>query len=106
MAGPGQSDVREPAFLLHLARVVQGPGMREDAFLEPADEDDIELQAFGGVQRDERDLVRIARVRVLVRHQCCLLEQPVERVAWIKIAIAVDDFTQLEQVGPAILAVL
>ena len=106
LAGARQAHVGEAPLLLHLARIVEGPRMREDALLEPADEDDVELEALGRVQRDERDLVGVAGVGVLVRHEGCLLEQAIEGIGWLEIAVALDDLAQLEQVGPAILAIL
>ena len=80
--------------------------MWEDALLQAADEDHIELEALGGMQRDERDRIGIALVGVLVGHEGRLLEQPVERVGRVEVTVAIDHLAQLEQVGPAVLAVL
>ena len=101
-----QAHVGQAPLLLHLARVVERPRVREDALLEPADEDDVELQPLGRVQRDERDLVGVTGVGVLVGHQGRLLEQAVERVGRIEVAVAVDHLAQLDEVAPAVLAVL
>ena len=106
LARPRQAHVGEAALLLHLARVVERPGVREDALLQAADEDDVELEALGGVQRDERDPVAVAGVGILVGHQRRLLEQAVEGVGRVEVAVALHDLAQLEQVGPAVLAVL
>ena len=106
LAGARQAHVGEAALLLHLARVVERTGVREDALLQAADEDDLELEALGGVERDERDLVGVAGVGVLVGHQGRLLQEPVEGIGGLQVAVAIDDLAQLEQVGPAVLAVL
>ena len=88
LAGSRQAHVGEAALLLHLARIVERPCVREDALLEAADEDDLELEALGGVERDERDLVRVAGVGVLVGHEGGLLEEPVEGVRGLQVAVA------------------
>ena len=75
-----QADVREPPLLLHLARVVERPAVGEDALLQARDEHHVELEALGGVERDERHRVRVRRVGVLVGDQRGLLQQPVEGV--------------------------
>ena len=106
LARAREADIREPPLLLHLALVVERAGVREDALLEAGDEDDVELEALGGVERDERDRVGVAGVRVLVGHEGRLLEQAVERVGRLEVAVAADDLAQLEQVGPAVLALL
>ena len=77
---PGDADVREPALLLELLLVVERAAVREEALLEAGDEDDRELEALGGVERDQRHRVGVALVRVLVGDERGLLEQPVERV--------------------------
>ena len=86
MARARQADVGEPALLLHLALVVERARVREDALLEAGDEDDVELEALGGVERDQRDRVGVLLVRVLVGDQGRLLEQPVERVLGLEVA--------------------
>ena len=60
--GAGDADVGEPALLLELLLVVEGPAVREEALLEAGDEDDRELEALRRVKRDERHRVRIALV--------------------------------------------
>ena len=72
----------------------------------PGDEDDRELEALGGVERDQRDRVGVALVRILVGDERGLLEQPVERVVGRQVVVAGRDRAQLEQVRPALLAVL
>ena len=85
---PRHPDVREPALLLELLLVVERPAVREDAFLEPGDEDDRELEALGRVERDQRHRVGVALVRVLVGDERRLLEQPVERVLRLEVVVA------------------
>ena len=103
---PGDPDVGEPALLLELLLVVERPAVREEALLEAGDEHDRELEALGGVERDERHRVGVALVRVLVGDEGRLLEQPVERVVGREVVVAGRDRAQLEQVRPALLAVL
>ena len=76
----GDADVGEPPLLLELLLVVERPAVREEALLEAGDEHDRELQALRGVERDQRDRVGVALVRVLVGDERGLLEQPVEGV--------------------------
>ena len=104
--GAGDPDVREPPLLLELAFVIERPAVREQALLETRDEHDRELEALGGVERDERHRVGIALVRILVRDECGLFEQAVERVLGLKVVVPRRDRAQLEEVGPALLAVL
>ena len=101
-----EPDVGEAALLLHLPLIVERPRVREHALLQPGDEDRVELEALGRVHRDQRDRVRVLLVGVLVGDEGGLLEQPVKRVLRIKVGVARDDLAQLEQVGPAILALL
>ena len=103
---PGHADVREAALLLELLLVVEGPAVREHALLEPGDEDDRELEAFRRVEGDQRDRVGVALVGVLVGDERGLLEQPVEGVLGRQVVVARRDRPQLEEVGPAFLAVL
>ena len=103
---PGDADVGEPPLLLELLLVVERPAVREEALLEPGDEDDRELEALGRVERDQRDGVGVALVRVLVGDERGLLEQPVERVVGRQVVVAGRHRAQLEQVRPALLAVL
>jgi len=103
---PGDPHVRQPALLLELALVVEGPAVGERAFLEAGDEDDRELEALGRVEGDHRHGVGIARVRILVGDQGRLLEQPVEGVLGRQVVVAGRDRAQLEQVVPAVLALL
>ena len=77
---PRDPDVGEPALLLELLLVVERPAVREQALLEAGDEHDRELEALRRVERDQRDRVGVALVRVLVGDERGLLEQPVERV--------------------------
>ena len=84
----GDPDVGEPALLLELLLVVERPAVREDALLEPGDEDDRELEALGGVERDQRHRVGVALVRVLVGDERGLLEQAVERVVGRQVVVA------------------
>ena len=72
----------------------------------PGDEDDRELEALGRVERDQRDRVGVALVGVLVGDEGGLLEQPVEGVVGRQVVVAGGHRAQLEQVGPALLAVL
>ena len=102
----GDADVREPALLLELLLVVERPAVREQALLEAGDEDDRELEALRRVERDQRHRIGVALVRVLVGDEGGLLEQPVERVVGRQVVVAGRDEAQLEQVRPALLAVL
>ena len=77
--------------------------MREDAFLQTADEDDIELQALCRVERDQGCRVRVFAVGVLVGDQGGLLQQPIDCILGRQVAIAPDDLAQLEEVGPCLL---
>ena len=99
-------DVREPALLLELLLVVERAVVREQALLEARDEHDRELEALRGVERDQRDRVGLALVRVLVGDQRRLLEQPVQRVVRRQVVVAGRHLAQLEQVRPAVLALL
>src|SRR4030095_17185386 len=53
--GPRHSDVEESPLLFELVLVLGGLAVRKEALLEPDDEDVLELEALGGVQRRERD---------------------------------------------------
>ena len=106
LLGAGDADVGEAALLLELLLVVERPAVREEALLEPGDEDDRELEALRGVERDERHGVGVALVRILVGDERRLLEQAVERVVGRQVVVAGRDRAQLEQVRPALLAVL
>ncbi len=53
--GTRDADVGEAALLLHLRRVVEAADVGQQAFLHADDEDDGELEALGGVQRDQCD---------------------------------------------------
>src|SRR3712207_7283322 len=44
LLGAGDAHVGQPALLLQLARIAERPQVREDAVLEPGEEDDRELQ--------------------------------------------------------------
>jgi hypothetical protein len=47
---PRHTHVTQATFLLHCLRVLHRAGVREESLVEADDEDDGELQAFGGVQ--------------------------------------------------------
>ena len=106
LLGAGDADVGEAALLLELLLVVERPAVREEALLQPGDEDDRELEALRRVERDQGDGVGVALVRVLVGDERRLLEQPVERVVRCQIVVPGRDRAQLEQVRPAFLAIL
>ena len=57
VARPGDADVGEAAFLLHVVGLAQRPAAREHALLGADEEHDRELQALGRVQRQQDDLV-------------------------------------------------
>ncbi len=99
-------DVGEAALLLELLLVVERPAVREEALLEAGDEHDREFEALRGVERDERHRVGVALVRILVGDEGGLLEQAIERVVGRQVVVAGRDRAQLEQVRPALLAVL
>src|SRR5439155_1399196 len=72
----------------------------------PRDEHDRELEALRRVERDQGRGILAALIAVLVGDQRRLLEQPVERVLGRQVVVAGRHRTQLEQVGPALLALL
>ena len=57
LAGAGQADMGEPAFLLQpgTAALVEGALVGKQSFLPAGQEDGVELQPLGGVQRHDRD---------------------------------------------------
>ena len=55
LLGAGHADVAEAALLFDLLGIIERTGMREDAFLEAGEEDVIEFEALGGVQREQRE---------------------------------------------------
>src|SRR5437899_4561478 len=78
LAGPRHADVREPPLLLQVRYPVRGrlgrgvveatPGVRQQALLKAAEENTAPFQAFGAVQRDQRDgvagvAIHISRVQ-------------------------------------------
>jgi hypothetical protein len=80
--------------------------VREQALLEPGDEHDRKLEALCGVERDQGRGVGVAFVRVLVGDERGLLEQSIKGILRLEVVVAGRDGAQLEQVRPAILAVL
>ena len=81
-AGAGDAHVGQSPLLLQLAGVTQRAQVREDAVLEPGQEDDRELQPLGGVQGHQRDdpvaLVAVGDL-VGVGHQRHPLEERLQR---------------------------
>jgi hypothetical protein len=106
LLGAGDPDIREAPLLLELLLVIERSAVREQSLLEPGDEHDWELEPLRGVERDEGDGIRVALVRILVGNECGLLEQPVEGVVRCQVVVAGRDRAQLEQVRPALLAIL
>ena len=54
--------------------------MREKTLFQPAEENQRELQSFGGVQRHQRDL-RTPIVCIGIAHQRCMIQELVESFA-------------------------
>ena len=76
---PRDADVEEPALLLELLGVVHGARVREDALLQPREEDRGELEPLGRVERHERDaFVRVVE-GVHVSHEGDRVEERFER---------------------------
>ncbi len=53
--GAGHADVAEAALLFHLRGVLEGAGVGEETFFHAGEEDERELEAFGGVEGHEGD---------------------------------------------------
>src|SRR5690606_31233834 len=58
LAGAGDADVEQPALLLRPARLARRDAVRDEILLDAREEDRVELEALGRVQRHERDGAR------------------------------------------------
>ena len=83
-ARAGDRDVGEAALLLEagIAALVERALRGEDAFLPAGEEDGVELEALGGVDGHDRDLVGLA-VGVVVHDQADMFEEGAERLIFL-----------------------
>ena len=58
------------------------------------------------MHRDQRQLVRVGFVGILVGDECGFLEESIEGIVGRKVVVARRDLAQFEKVGPALLTVL
>src|SRR2546427_4170818 len=79
-AGARHAYVAQPALLFELFRIVQGTAVGESAFFEAGQENMIELQALGRMQREQRDRGAIIEV-VGIAHQRGTIEEIGKRLA-------------------------
>src|SRR5579859_2040129 len=83
IAGAGHSHVAEPALLFELFGVIKATAVREGAFFEAGQEDVVEFEALGSVQREQRDGSALIKV-VGVAYQRCTVEEIGKRLATIR----------------------
>ena len=79
--------------------------MRQQALLQPDDEDDGELQPLRGVERDQRDGVHLLVVLVGVGHEGDLFEERRQGGLGRQLVVLGGDGAQLLDVVPAVFAV-
>ena len=104
--GARHAHVGKPPLLLQLALVLERAPMRQQALLHPDDEDDRELQPLGGVERDQGHPVGQLVELVLVADQRHLLQEAGEALRRGDLVELGGVVAQLEDVGPALLAVI
>ena len=98
LAGARHSHVTKTALFFHLVVVLQCAGVGEKPFFEPGEEDNRELETFGVVNREQRDL-RFLIHGIGIAHQSGVVEKVANRFAAIGgLGGGVD---QLAQVGDA-----
>ena len=100
----GHRHIAQPAFLLHLLRLADGPDAGEDPLLRPHHKDHRKLQPLGGVHRHHHHTVLVGVVAVDVGVQGDLVQKAVESfnqallLAGPVLQIAVDGGEQLPHV--------
>ena len=60
--GARDAHIEQAALLFHFLRLVERAAVRQDAVVQPDDEDDAELQPLGGVQRQQGGDVAFLKV--------------------------------------------
>ncbi len=101
--GAGHADVAEAALFFDLLRTaaLKRAEVRQQAFLHAGGE----LEAFGRVERDERDGIRLLVVLVDIRDECYVLQEGGEGMLRFQFVVLCGDDSELLNVLPALLAV-
>jgi len=77
--GPGDADVKQPALFGHVLERLEGAAVREDAILQPGDEDRFVFEALGRVQGHQRRRIGALLHVVGLAHQRDVGQKVLER---------------------------